>query len=256
MQSVSLVCFPHAGAGRMYYTKWRSLFGDEVDLQIVQYPLREHRMRDPMPDTVGELADEIFDTYADAFRGTYAIWGHSMGSTIGYEVARRCQNRLDNPPLVFFSSGASAPCESRFKRVADLDSPEGLRDVLLRYGGLTSENLEDPDFVKFFSPVIEADLRLLGGYQETTFEKLRCPAAVMVGRDDTANVEDWPRYIDGPVSITEFDGGHFFLDEHRVAMSSRMTARLQLEWQLRGMGPTGDADTPEVLAQMAARLAQ
>ena len=95
MQSVSLVCFPHAGAGRMYYTKWHSLFGDEVDLQIVQYPLREHRMRDPMPDTVGELADEIFDTYADAFRGTYAIWGHSMGSTIGYEVARRCQNRLE-----------------------------------------------------------------------------------------------------------------------------------------------------------------
>mgnify|MGYP001696712448 FL=1 len=39
-------------------------------------------------------------------------------------------------------------------------------------------------------------------------------------------------------------------------MSSRMTARLQLEWQLRGMGPAGDADTPEVLAQMAARLAQ
>ncbi|MFH9296602.1 thioesterase II family protein [Streptomyces sp. NPDC017520] len=227
MEKIPMLCFPHAGAGKLYYSKWRTEFTDAIDWNVVQYPLREQRMRTPMPPTVAELAENIFAEFADIFRRTYVIWGHSMGSVIGYEVARLCQDRLDNPPLVFFSSGASAPSRARFAHVADLDTSEGFRDVLHRYGGVSKEHLRDPDFMTYFAPIIEADLRLLGGYQDMTFDKLRCPVALMMGRSDTATTDMWQRYTDHPLEVTEFDGGHFFLDEHRSAMASLMESQVE-----------------------------
>lgn len=228
---IPIVCFPHAGAGKLYYSKWRFAFKDGIDLRIVQYPLREQRMSTPMPASLLTLAEDIVTEFADSFRGLYAIWGHSMGSVVGYEVAKLCQQRWGNPPMVFFSSGSSAPCDSRFTSVADLDTTEGFNNVLRRYGGVREENLHDADFMKYFAPIIGADLRLLGSYEETTFEQLRCPLVLMEGRDDAVTIDAWARYTEHPLEITEFDGGHFFLDEHRTTMASLMESRIRLQRQ-------------------------
>ncbi|MCO1579144.1 alpha/beta fold hydrolase [Crossiella sp. SN42] len=234
MNKIAVVCFPHAGAGRLYYSRWQYAFNDAVDLHIVQYPLREQRMQTPMPASIGALAEDVFTEFEEVFRGPYAIWGHSMGSAIGYEVAKRCQERLANPPMTFFSSGAAAPCRATFTRVGDLDTAEGFRDVLLRYGGVRAEYLQDKDFMGYFAPIIEADLRLLGAYQDATFEPLRCPIVLMLGRGDTVTAEEWQRYTEHPLETKEFDGGHFFLDEHRTSMASLMESKVQLAWQRSG----------------------
>ncbi|WP_285728736.1 alpha/beta fold hydrolase [Nocardiopsis sp. ATB16-24] len=232
MDSIPVVCFPHAGAGRFYYSPWQHAFSSLVNLQVVQYPLREQRMHTPMPASVGELAEDVFAEFEDVFRGPYAIWGHSMGSVIGYEVAKLCQERLGGPPLTFFSSGSAAPCRARFTRAEDLDTPEGFRDVLMHYGGVPEEYLRDADYMKYFAPVIKADLRLLGSYQDLVRVPLRCPIVLMLGRDDTVTADQWEHYTAHPLDVNEYDGGHFFLDRHRTAMASLMELKIQLSWQL------------------------
>ncbi|WP_440068969.1 thioesterase II family protein [Streptosporangium sp. OZ121] len=233
MREIPVMCFPHAGAGALYYSKWRHAFQGGVDLRIVEYPLRERRLGTPMPASVGLLAEQIFAEFADVFRGTYAVWGHSMGSVIGYEVAKLCQERLDNPPLVYFGSGSSAPCDSRFKRVKDLDSAAGLNDVLRRYGGVGEEILRDAGFVKYIAPVIEADLRLMGGYEDTAKEKLRCPIVLMEGREDEVTTGPWADYTDVSLQVFEYDGGHFFHDAHRARIAALMESKIQTLWQLK-----------------------
>ncbi|MFE9638134.1 thioesterase II family protein [Nocardiopsis alba] len=233
MDSISMVCFPHAGAGRFYYSRWQQAFSGIVDLNIVQYPLRENRLNTPMPESVGELAEDIFEEFEDVLRGPYAIWGHSMGGVLGYEVAKLCQERLGNAPLTFFSSGSSAPCRARFRRVGNLDTPEGFRDVLLRYGGVPEEYLRDADFMTYFAPAIKADLRLLSAYQDTGRVPLRCPLVLMLGRGDTVTPDQWEHYTDHSLEVNEYEGGHFFLDRHRESMVALMESRLQLAWQLR-----------------------
>lgn len=232
MDSIPLVCFPHAGSGRLYYGPWQQSFSDAVELSIVQYPLREHRLHTPMPASVGELAEDVFTEFEELFRGPYAIWGHSMGSVIGYEVAKLCQERTGNPPLTFFSSGSAAPCRARFTRVKELDTPEGFREILLDYGGIPEEYLSDPDYMDYFAPVIEADLRLLGGYQDDEFLPLHSPIVLMLGRDDTVTADRWKLYTDHSLHINEYEGGHFFLEHHRASMVPLMESKLQLAWQL------------------------
>lgn len=231
LDKLPLVCFPHAGAGVLYYSKWKSAFGDGIDVRIAGYPLREQRTATPMPASLRLLARDIFTELVDSFRGTYAIWGHSMGSVVGYEVAKLCQERLGNPPLVFFSSGSAAPCDSRFEAVAELDTAEGLKQVLRDYGGLSEDNLADRDFMDCFAPIIAADLRLLGGYEESAFERLRCPIVLMEGRDDRVVTDRWQRYTEHRVETTEFDGGHFFVEERRPEMAALMGSKIQLLWQ-------------------------
>ncbi|MFF8499040.1 thioesterase II family protein [Streptomyces anulatus] len=241
MDSIPIVCFPHAGSGRLYYSQWQHAFDATIDLRIVQYPLREQRTLTPMPSSIGALAADVFAEFEEVFRGPYAIWGHSMGSVIGYEVSKLCQERLSNPPMAFFSSGAAAPCRVGFTRVKDLDTPEGFRSVLLRYGGAAAQYVHDPDFLRHFAPAIKADLRLLSGYRDTAFQQLRCPVVVMLGRSDTVTAEQWEHYTAHPLEVHEYDGGHFFLDEHRASMVSLMEAKVQLAWQLRGAEGVDDA---------------
>lgn len=231
---IPLLCFPHAGAGRLYYTRWRSHFSDGIRFEVVQYPEREHRRAHRMPATVQRLAADIHAEYEDLLSGPYAIWGHSMGSVVGYEVAKRCRQLTGNGPVVFFSSGSSAPCDSRFKSVPSLSTPGGFREILQRYGGIAPEYLEDRDFMDYFAPIIKADLALLGGYEDDEQVPLDCPLVLMEGRDDNVRIDNWSRYAARAPELHLFDGGHFFPDQHQSALANLMTTRIQLAWQMAG----------------------
>ncbi len=231
----------------MYYGKWRYEFGDAIDFRIVQYPFREQRMNVPMPASLPSLAEDVFAAFIGTFRGPYAIWGHSMGAIVGYEVAKLCQRRLDNPPMVFFGSASAAPNESRFKRAAMLDDEEGLNEILRHYGGIGEENLRDAEFMKYFSPIISADLQMLATYEETGIERLRCPLVLMKGLDDRADMDGWKLYAGDPPEFIEFPGGHFFLEDCRSQMASIMETRIRL---LRQSGDAAadrcERDDPQV----------
>lgn len=114
-EKLRAVVFPHACGGTLFYRDFKNSFKNS-NVSVIQYPGREEKYVQVMPDTVGELADEIFKEYRDLFKSDYVIWGHSMGSTVGYEVAKRCEEILNNPPIAFFSSGASAPCNPTTKK--------------------------------------------------------------------------------------------------------------------------------------------
>lgn len=229
---VPLLCFPHAGAGRLYYARWGALFGDGISFEVVQYPERENRYKERMPATVQQLATDIHAEYARVFAGPYSIWGHSMGTVIGYEVAKLAQRLSGRAPLVFFSSGSAAPCESRFEAVPSLSSALDFRKVLLRYGGVSPENMDNPDFMNYFAPIIKADLMLLGQYQDVEFERLNCSLVLMEGRDDPVRLDSWPRYVARAPEVHLFDGGHFFLQEHSAELAALMSSRIQWAWQL------------------------
>lgn len=239
---IPLLCLPHAGAGRLYYNKWRNSFGDGIGFEVVQYPARENRLAHPMPETVEELADDIHAEYADLLAGPHAIWGHSMGSVVGYEVVRASRRRGGAGPLVFFSSGSAAPCESRFKRAASLETADGFRDVLLRYGGIPAASLDDPQFMDYFAPIIKTDLRLLGGYREDGVQPLGCPLVLMQGRDDPVKVDTWTRYVERPPEMHLFPGGHFFPAQNQASLVALMSTRIHLAAQLAsGRGTTANS---------------
>ena len=53
---INLYCFPHAGASSAFFAKWARFFPPEINMRMVQYPMRDNRFTEPLPDTIQELA--------------------------------------------------------------------------------------------------------------------------------------------------------------------------------------------------------
>lgn len=212
---VRVVIFPHAGGGKLFYSNFISSF-KQSEVSVIQYPGREEKCEMDMPGTLNELADEIFDEYCDLFKSEYVIWGHSMGSTVGYEVAKRCENILHNPPIVFFSSGASAPYDPSTEKVKiSIDSDEDFEELMDMYGGISDELRQNKEFCDYFYPIIRGDMKLLAAYRDDKQIKLKCPVRLIEGSDDKCIIDKWKLYTDFDINVKYHKGGHFFINNHK-----------------------------------------
>lgn len=213
MEKIKLICFPHAGAGRLYYNRWSKLFENSIQMHIVQYPMREGRENILQSETVQELAEMIYWENKEILQGKYAVWGHSMGSLVGYEVVKLCQNTLGNAPVMFFCSGASAPSDEGRKFAGEMeDNP---LEILRRYGGVDEKILENSNFTSYYGPIIKADFKMLSRYIDNKQEKIMCPIYIMEGKDDEIDTKGWEFYTNQKIFSKKFSGGHFFIEEHR-----------------------------------------
>jgi pyochelin biosynthetic protein PchC len=89
---VRLVCFPHSGGSASYYRPWRACLPSDVELYGVQYPGRLDRIGERCAADVDELADALAAAVRPLLDRPTALFGHSLGATVAFEVARRLPN--------------------------------------------------------------------------------------------------------------------------------------------------------------------
>jgi len=86
---VNLICIPYAGGGAGIYLPWTDKLIADVELHIIQLPGRgSHYSRKPI-DNMSELIDSLFPQIEHLLTQDYVIFGHSLGTRIGYELVKR-----------------------------------------------------------------------------------------------------------------------------------------------------------------------
>ncbi|WP_217369950.1 thioesterase II family protein [Nonomuraea antri] len=223
--TVRLVCLPHAGGSAPFFRPLSAALPPEIETYCVQYPGRQDRhLEEPLHD-LGELADRIADVLAPWAGEPLALFGHSMGATIAYEVARR----LDGPVTRLFCSGRSAPSVPRAERV-HLRSDDGLLAEVRELSGTDLRVLADAEMVRLVLPALRADYRAIETYRWAGGPGLTCPVTAMAGAEDPrVKVDDvalWGEHTSGDFELRVFDGGHFFLSEDWAAVAALVAARL------------------------------
>ncbi|MFJ4435762.1 thioesterase II family protein [Streptomyces sp. NPDC088923] len=213
-----LVCFPHAGGSPYLFRGWGGAL-DAVEVRAVCYPGRAERFGEPCASELTAMAREIARELlsADDARPV-ALFGHSMGATVAYEVARAVEGAgraVDH----LFVSGARAP---RW-HVADAAAAATWDDAaiiatLTELGGTDPELLDNPAFVDLVLPYIGADFRMLAAYgSDPAAAPLECPVTALVGAGDprvTAKESaDWREVTRGPFRHLTLPGGHFYLED-------------------------------------------
>ena len=95
-----------------------------------------------------------------------------------------------------------------------------------RLGGTPPEVLETPELVDFFLPLLRSDLRLLESYAARREPALNCPLFVLAAKDDPecslAAAAAWQAKAAAGFSLTEMEGGHFFLNSKRDDVMARL----------------------------------
>ena len=196
-----------------------------------------------MEPLVRELADSI-GAYADS---PYALFGHSMGAAVAFELARELRRRGHRQPAHLFASGLRAPhCPPAAPSIAALPDAPFLTHVQERYGPIAVEVLDAPDLRSLIIRVLRADLTLIDGYRAADEPPLECAISVLGGTEDPSvsvtELQAWSRHTTAAFDLTWISGGHFFVRDSRRDVIEAVLQRLQ---------PSGARSAPTVPAPRA-----
>jgi medium-chain acyl-[acyl-carrier-protein] hydrolase len=165
-----------------------------------------------MGPLVAALADNI-DSYLDR---PFAVFGHSMGAAIAFELARELRHRSRPLPEMLIASGARAPQFRRRHVPPPAPSREAFVEELRRLQGIPPEVLDDPALMRAILPALEADAALYRNYIYVEDLPLPLPVRAYGGADDPNvrrdHLEGWAEQTTASFAVRIFPGGHFYLN--------------------------------------------
>ncbi len=219
--TIRLVCFAHAGGAPSVFRDWPDHLGPDVHIVPMLLPGRGLRLWEPASTDIRALAREAAAALIDqGLLDRYAVFGHSMGALLAYELA--CVLReLDAPdPTHLFVSGSRAPHLYGTPLGAELSDDELLAWVR-ELGGLLGSGARSQFDRRL--PTLRADLRACETYRPQPRPPLECPLTVFSAAGDRLagpeQASQWRRYTTGSMRRGHFPGGHFYLvGPHRFSL--------------------------------------
>lgn len=228
---VRLFCFPYAGGGASFYRPWIACLAPDVHVHPVQLPGRETRMREDSHDRLEPLVAALADALRPHLDRPFALFGHSMGALIAFELTRELVRRQAPAPVRLLVSGFRAPQLPR-GAVTRHDLPEpALVAELGRLGGTPPEVLAHPELMELMLPLLRADFAVVETYAHREAPPLECPISAFGGVDDEdageAQMDAWRAQTRGAFALHMFPGGHFFLKDATDAVIALIARELQ-----------------------------
>ena len=215
--AVRLICFPHAGGGAATFFPWWQRLQPDVEVCAVLPPRRDVG-RLETPESVGALADAFVTAVSCVADRPFALFGHSFGAAVAYELSVRLTN-AGHVPLHLLVAARGAPnTVAPGPRLADLDDESFVAGLREKYDAIPAPILQDRDVLAFFLPQLRADVRLHEQYCAPCVP-LPCPITLLTGSDDQtvreADLDAWAAFTRGRFDRHTLPGGHFFVRDAR-----------------------------------------
>jgi medium-chain acyl-[acyl-carrier-protein] hydrolase len=208
----ALVCVPYAGGSASVFETWQRK-ASLLDIMAVQLPGHANRIVERPVGSLTEIVDGIMAELSDV-PGEYALFGHSMGALVVFELARRIRDTGGPGPKALFVSGYPAPDAPLAPPVYHLPRDE-LIEWLLEIGGIDQSLAREHELLDVLLPALRADLAVVDTYRHRPAPPLPWPIRVLLGADDPsctlADACGWRAHSTGGFGVTVFPGDHFYL---------------------------------------------
>ncbi len=226
MTRTILFGLPYAGgSAAALYGKWAARLPGSV--QVVPLELAGHgrRMAEPFDERLESAVADLLRGVREVARAQqpYALFGHSMGCMLAYEIVKALeQARLPSPRAVFVSGRQPPHMRHRHDNL-HLVSDEVFLSEIGRLGGTPKSFFEVPELVKMFLPILRSDYRLIERYRcQEPLHVMNAELVLLHGdRDPLASkpgIFEWRRYTRRGLRVQEFAGDHFFVNQHTDAI--------------------------------------
>ena len=226
-ESVMLYCLPHAGGNSFFYRSFVPLCPAHIQVCPLELPGRGRRSREPLRRSMAALVDDLLPQIV-VNGGPYALLGHSMGALLACLLAQRAEVAGARRPQAVFLSGAAAPLVKQ--PLARHRLPKAAFFEMLReLGGCPPEVLAEPALLDYFEPILRADFEAVETWPLDSFSPLPVPFVVLNGNRDAIaehELQAWKSFTSAGLSRHDFDGGHFFIQEHWARIAAIVGATL------------------------------
>lgn len=233
--SVRLFCFPYAGGGDFVFRSWQQSLPETIEVCPVQLPGRGLRITEPPCTEIKQLIKAAGEALAPCLDKPFALFGHSMGALIAFELARHLRREYSAQPVHLFVSGRCSPQMISGPLDAKLFDSE-LPEMLRRNNGTPEEVLDNSELMELVAPVLRADVVLCNSYVYAPKPPFSFPITAFGGLDDRGvtrrYIEGWREHTTGAFLLRMVPGDHFFVNTSRLLLLEAISK--ELEQDMRG----------------------
>jgi len=210
-----LFCLPYAGGGSAIFHGWADHLPG-IDVAPARLPGRESRFREPAFDRATDLAEALAAAVRAELDRPYALFGHSMGGRLAFEVARALRRAGVPAPQRLIVSGSRAPHLPVTGSTGHLDDAAFLAAVRAM-GGAPDEFFASAELTEMLLPALRADFSVVETYTYRPEAPLDVPVVSICGTADpqvpTEEAHAWAAETTAGFTLRTVAGGHFFLHE-------------------------------------------
>jgi medium-chain acyl-[acyl-carrier-protein] hydrolase len=229
--AIRLFCFPYAGGNALVYRKWLDGLPSFVEVCPVQLPGRGKRLQEKPLTRLTDVVEAVADAIRPQLDRPFALFGHSMGAMISFELARLLRREGERQPSHLFLSGRRAP---QFPRTDPptfhLPEPEFL-EKLRELNGTPAEVLEHEELMRLMIPLLRADFEVVQTYDYVEEPPLNCSISVYGGLQDdevaTDHLKGWRAHTASSFELRMFPGNHFFINTAQPLLMQKIATDLQ-----------------------------
>ncbi|MCF5708646.1 alpha/beta fold hydrolase [Pseudomonas syringae] len=219
--SMKLFCLPYSGASAMFYSPWRRKLPEWLSVRPLELPGRGMRMDEPLQTDIVQLAGRLADEMAAELDTPYALFGHSLGGLLAFELAHALRARGLPAPLALFASATAGPVRRDVSEYVVAKTDAQLIDRLRTLKGTSESVIGNDELMQLMLPILRADFLLCGSFVYGKREPLGMPIHVFGGKQDNIGVEqllDWQEEASTGFSLDMFEGHHFYLIDEQAQL--------------------------------------
>jgi medium-chain acyl-[acyl-carrier-protein] hydrolase len=210
-----LFCFPYAGGAAAVFRRWSEGLPRDVEVCPVQFPGRGSRLMEPPFTALAPLVKALAEAIVPKLDKPFALFGHSLGALVCFELARELRRHGFPPSHLFVSAGRAPHLPRQGTPIYDLEEKAFLKE-LRRLNGTPEELLSNPELMEIVLPILRADFSIYETYAYSTEAPLDCPITSFGGLQDRRvsqpDLLAWRGETCGTFSLQLFNGDHFFLN--------------------------------------------
>lgn len=228
-RKLNLFCLPFAGASIYAYRDFGRYIADFINIIPIELPGRGNRTSEPLLSDINKMVDDVFNQINVQQNIPYAIYGHSLGSILGFLLVKKIINEKLPQPIQLFLSGREGASVKNNTPIHLLPKQEFIKK-LQEYEGTPKEILQDNDVMNIFEPILRADFKAFETYVYEKSGPFDIPITAMIGTSDKITYEDtekWQEETLRKITIKQFKGGHFFVFNHLQEISNEISNTLQ-----------------------------
>jgi len=216
----------HYAGGNCYSYQFLLPHLSAFDVHVIELPGRGKRMQESILDNFSMAIDDLYNCISAKRNGNpFIIYGHSMGSELGFVLTSRFE-AAGNMPLHLIVSGNPGPGIRENKNRHKMEHDDFVME-LKKLGGVPDEFFESSELFEFFEPVIRADFKIIETKDDITAIRIQTPVIALMGSEEEhhEHIDNWKNFTRGNFQSQLMEGDHFFIFKHPQKLKEVITSR-------------------------------